>query len=322
MSLRFTVLASGSAGNASLVEAEGFGVLIDAGLGPRQLAQRLAAAGASWSAVHAVLLTHAHSDHWNDRTLVHLLRRRIPLYCHPDCQPILRAYSPAFPALEAAGLVRGFEAGRDFVAAGRLRCRALPLRHDGGGCFGFRLEGGRDLFGRAAALGYVADLGCWDEELAAGLADVDVLAVEFNHDVAMEYASGRSAHLIGRVLGDEGHLSNVQGAALVRAVLARSESGRVRHLVQLHLSRECNRPSLAREAARAVLKELAAAVEVHTARQDEPGVTLHLGAAAAARPKPRRPAAPRVLRRGAAAHPRLPGLEETNGDAAAPAIPH
>ena len=84
MGLRFTVLASGSGGNASLVEAEGFGVLIDAGLGPRQLGARLASAGRSWSAVHAVLLTHTHSDHWKDRTLAHLQRRGVPFYCHPS----------------------------------------------------------------------------------------------------------------------------------------------------------------------------------------------------------------------------------------------
>jgi phosphoribosyl 1,2-cyclic phosphodiesterase len=294
MTLRFTVLASGSAGNASLVEAGGEGVLIDAGLGPRQLAQRLAAVGASWASFHAVLLTHAHTDHWKDRTLAHLRRHRIPLYCHPDTHTTLRADSPAFRALEAAGLVRPFAAGQDFAPAGGLRCRPLPLRHDGGGSFGFRLEGGRDLFGRATALGYVADLGCWDDDLAVGLADVDVLAVEFNHDVAMEHASGRSSHLIRRVLGDEGHLSNAQGAALVRAVLARSEGGRIRHLVQLHLSRECNRPALAREAAQAVLAELSVRVEVHTTRQDEPGMTLRLGAAVPIRRRPRLFAAPRA----------------------------
>ena len=186
----------------------------------------------------------------------------------------------------------------------------MPLRHDGGGSFGFRLEGGRDLFGRAAALGYVADLGCWDDDLAAGLADVDVLAVEFNHDVAMEHASGRSSRLIGRVLGDEGHLSNAQGAGLVRAVLARSEPGRVRHLVQLHLSHECNHPSLAREAARGVLDALEARVEVHTARQDETSATLHLGAACVVRRRPRSEGMPRAARRRAGAHPPLPGLGE------------
>ena len=307
MSLRFTVLASGSGGNASLAEIDGFGVLIDAGLGPRQLAQRLAAVGASWSAVQAVLLTHAHSDHWKDRTLAHLHRRGIPFYCHPDCHPVLHTYSAAFAKLIAQGLVRPFAPWQEFALAVGLRCTPLPVRHDGGATFGFRLEGPRDLFGQGAAVGYVADLGCWDEALVGGLADVDLLAVEFNHDVAMEYASGRSPRLIDRVLGDEGHLSNAQGAGLVRAVLGRSEAGRVRHLVQLHLSRECNRPTLAREAARAVLDELAVRVEVHTAAQDEPGATLHLGAAPDG-PRKRRRWPTRRGVRPAPAQNRLPGL--------------
>jgi Beta-lactamase superfamily domain len=314
MSLRFTVLASGSSGNASLVEAGGFGVLIDAGLGPRQLAQRLAMVGASWTSVQAVLLTHAHSDHWKDSILTHLLRRNIPLYCHPDCHSVLGTYSPAFPALAAAGLVRPFAAWTEFVVPGGLHCRPLPLRHDGGGSFGFRLEGGRDLFGRATALGYVADLGCWDEALADGLADVDLLAVEFNHDVAMEYASGRSPRLIDRVLGEEGHLSNTQGADLVRAVLARSEAGRVRHLVQLHLSRRCNRPTLAREAAQAVIEELAVRIEIQTARQDEPGATLHLGAGTGRRGRSRQTVGRRGTRRPAVLQKRLPGLEELDSE--------
>jgi phosphoribosyl 1,2-cyclic phosphodiesterase len=311
MSLRFTVLASGSSGNASLVEADGFGLLIDAGLGPRQLADRLAAAGSSWSAVQAVLLTHTHSDHWKDRTLAHLCRRRIPLYCHADSHSDLQTYSPAFLELTAEGLVRPFESGEEFVVAQGLRCRPLPLRHDSGATFGFRIEGPRDLFGQAAAVGYVADLGCWDEALADGLADVDLLAVEFNHDLAMELASGRSPRLIGRVLGDEGHLSNTQGAALVRAVLGRSEIGRVRHLVQLHLSRQCNRPTLAREAAKAILDDFAVRVEVHTARQDEPGTTLLLGVVAK---RPRGLAARWIPRRRAAAQQALPGLEDSRSD--------
>jgi metal-dependent hydrolase (beta-lactamase superfamily II) len=45
VSLRFRVLGSGSGGNATLVEGGGARVLLDAGLGPRQLAERLASAG-------------------------------------------------------------------------------------------------------------------------------------------------------------------------------------------------------------------------------------------------------------------------------------
>src|SRR5262249_32307377 len=113
---------------------------------------------------------------------------------------------------------------------------------------------------------------------AAALADVDLLAVEFNHDEELERSSGRSPRLIARVLGDEGHLSNHQAAGLLRAVLARTPNGRLRHVVQLHLSRDCNRPTLARAAAQAILVERDG-VMLHTAEQDRAGTTLILGGA-------------------------------------------
>src|SRR5262249_44353543 len=160
--------------------------------------------------------------------------------CHPGHHPGLLAYSAVFPQFRDAGLVRPYQPAEEILLAPGLRCRALPVRHGGGPTFGFRLEGAPDLFGHAPSLGYVADLGTWDGRLAEELADVDLLAVEFNHDVGMECASGRMPALIARVLGDEGHLSNVQAAALVREVLSRSASGRLKHLVQLHLSRDCN----------------------------------------------------------------------------------
>jgi phosphoribosyl 1,2-cyclic phosphodiesterase len=307
MALRFTMLASGSRGNACLIQAEDFGVLLDAGLGPRQLGDRLRAAGHSWAAVQAMLLTHTHSDHWNDRTFAWLLRRRIPLYCHAAHHGALLRWSPAFPPLAEAGLVRSFTAGEELLLAAGLRCRPLPVRHDGGATFGFRLEGVPDLFGRAPAIGYLADLGTWDDELVAQLADVDLLALEFNHDVSLERGSQRSAALIARVLGDEGHLSNDQAAAFVRNILGRSAPGRLRYLIQLHLSQDCNRPALARQAARAVLDELSQETRLHTASQDTPGPQLDLDAAPARRRRPRQSA---PASRRADDHPWLPGLEQ------------
>jgi phosphoribosyl 1,2-cyclic phosphodiesterase len=309
MSMRFTVLASGSGGNASLLEVGSFGLLLDAGLGPRQLAARLAAAGSSWNAVHALLLTHTHSDHWHDRTFAHFHRRKLPVYCHAGHHTALDASSPAFTALSTANLLRPFHAGEDFALAPALWCRALPISHDAGPTFGFRFEAAPDLFGGTRSLAYLADLGSWDAELASALTDVDLLALEFNHDIALEYASGRSARLIARVIGDEGHLSNDQAAGLLREVLRRSAPGRLKHVVQLHLSRDCNRPHLALAAAQAIFNELQHDAEVHTASQDEPGATLQIGGALPRRRgsgmrRPRRPRAEKTF-----VQPWLPGWE-------------
>jgi phosphoribosyl 1,2-cyclic phosphodiesterase len=309
MSLRFTVLASGSAGNASLLQAGGFGVLVDVGLGPRLLARRLSAVGASWRDVQAVVLTHTHSDHWNDRTFTHLHRLRVPLYCHDDHHPGLLTYSPAFAALRAEGLLRPYEPGQDLRLAPGLCCRPVRLRHDGGVTCGFRFEGAADFFGQPCALGYAADLGSWGPDLARALGDVDLLAVEFNHDVGLERASGRSPQLIARVLGDDGHLSNAQAAGLVRAVLELTPPGRLRQVVQLHLSRECNRPALALAAAHVALGPLTDTVAVHTASQDKPSPTFSLGAGTNGAGRPaRRPARTKPPRAGAGLQPWLPGM--------------
>src|SRR5580658_7789170 len=127
--VQLTVLASGSRGNASLLAWRGHGWLIDIGLGPRQLAQRLSARGRSWRDVRGVLLTHTHSDHWNERTLAYLVRLQIPLYCHAEHTENLRAWSSAVTRLDAAGLVRQYDE-TPLELPGLLRCRPLKLRHD------------------------------------------------------------------------------------------------------------------------------------------------------------------------------------------------
>jgi ribonuclease BN (tRNA processing enzyme) len=312
MPLQFTVLASGSSGNACLLQLDGFGLLLDAGLGPRTLKQRLETVGASWNHVHAVLLTHTHSDHWRETTFGHLHRERIPLHCHAGHHDGLLTYSPSFAKMREVKLVRVYDS-REFVLAPGLRCRPLPLSHDCGPTFGFRFDYFDSASGSTCALAYVADLGSWDMELAELLADVDLLALEFNHDVELEQNSGRSSDLIERILGDDGHLSNSQAAALLGEILRRSPAGRLKHLVQLHLSRDCNRAELAQAAARAILADHVA-VELHTASQDEVGPTLvigpHLNGTAAV--PLNRPVANRVKTShlSISVQPLLPGMEE------------
>jgi phosphoribosyl 1,2-cyclic phosphodiesterase len=268
------VLASGSSGNATLLETDGFSVLIDVGLGPRQIATRLAAVGASWQKVNAVVLTHTHSDHWRDRTFEHLRRLKIPLFCHAEHREMLDASSAAFKALTQDGLVHAYKRERELRLCERLCCRPFELQHDSVPTFGFRFEGGGGLFGPSWSMAYAADLGSWSKELVAALADADVLAIEFNHDEHMERTSGRPRELIDRVLGDFGHLSNVQAAELLAAIMSTCANVSPRHLIQLHLSRECNRPTLAVAAVRKVVDRHD--ITVHTAAQHRVGPILSL----------------------------------------------
>lgn len=266
--VRFAALASGSSGNSALLDSGGPALMIDIGLTPRALTGRLENVGSSWDRVAAVLLTHTHGDHVSSGGLRWLARRQIPLYCHEGHRDHLAAW-PGFRALEAAGLVRPYD-DRPFLTPDGSRAEALPLSHDSGPTFGFRIEGRSGKKGRTIGVGYVADTGCWTPALADALTDVDLLAVEFNHDVAMQRKSGRPYYLIARNLGDKGHLSNDQGADLLADVLRRSRPEAIRQVVLLHLSRDCNLPKLALDAARGILRSADRRAVVHAARQDTP----------------------------------------------------
>ena len=98
-------------GNCVFVQSNGFGFLIDAGIGPRLVAlTRLAAVGATWRNVNAVILTHTHTDHWKDLTFAELAREKIPLYCCPLHHAGMTRPDGSFAQLLSGNLVKPFGA--------------------------------------------------------------------------------------------------------------------------------------------------------------------------------------------------------------------
>ncbi len=313
MTARFTVLASGSGGNASLLEVNGFGLLIDCGLPAKELTSRLATAGASWDRVHAAIISHTHTDHWSPRALSAFRQRKIALYAHPAHLDHLSLATSSLAPLHRAKLVRTYTAETILEIAPGLTGRPVWVSHDSEPTFGFRFDF-HDADGQAWSVGYAADLGCGSEELVEAFTGVDVLAIEYNHDEKMERASKRPIFLVQRVLGDQGHLSNRQAADLTRAIAARSGPMFPLHLVQLHLSEECNLPLLAESVGRNALADLAPSATVTTAKQDRPSRSIALSRHAhSPHRRATRPdvihsrltlAAPRARR-----HPVLPGFD-------------
>ena len=280
---RFEVhfLASGSAGNCTLVE-DGHGrFVIDFGLAPQAFVGMLRERGVHldysrkrnevWARrdrsapppLAGAVLTHTHSDHMQERTLRVLRENGIRLYVHEAHLGPLRL-NRDFRDLQDDGNVTVFGAD-DFAVTPATTARPLDLPHDCAGTTGFvfRHDAGA---GRRAKFTYLADLGHFRPELADEARDSDILALEFNHDLEMENASPRPRTLVNRVLGNHGHLSNDQAGQALRQIVARSRRP-PRWLVALHLSSDCNRHHLAERSARAVLDELGADTRVMVARQ-------------------------------------------------------
>ena len=253
MTFQFAVLGSGSRGNSTVVCHEGGAGLLDryrAGA-PSSRPAAAAALAATGRGSARSLLTHTHGDHVDSSTLQTLVKHGIAFYCHESHRDILDS-DAGFQQLDRLELVRHYD-----EPALPLSLRLSRRAHPGPSRWSnlrFSVECVNKRKTRAAAVGYLADTGSWSESMADSLADVDILSVEFNHDVAMQKSSGRSAALIARNLGDRGHLSNYQGAELVRSVLERSRRDKIGHLVLLHLSEQCNRPELAIHEARTAVQ--------------------------------------------------------------------
>ena len=233
--LRFRVLGSGSDGNATLVEGGGARVLLDAGLGPRQLAERLQSAGVDPASLDAILLSHEHGDH----------ARGAPAFSRKWGVPLAATRR----TIEAVGCdlarlppVLELEPG-DSHAFGRLGVRAVAVPHDAAGPVAFVVSAA------GGALGHATDLGHLSRGLVQALRECDALLVESNYDPAMLRDGPYPWSLKERILGPFGHLSNGDAARLLEKGLGES----CRQVVLAHLSRKNNHPELALLAAEEAL---------------------------------------------------------------------
>lgn len=221
---RFAWLASGSRGNAALVQADGTCVMLDCGLGLKATWARLARLGVAPEDIDAILVTHEHSDHIGGVARL-AARHGIPVHCTAGTA---RGFRERPPVVELISAHEPFEIGG-------LRVEPMPVPHDAREPCQFAFSDG------ASRLAILTDLGRPTPHVLAGLAGCDALAIECNHDAGMLAAGPYPAALKRRVGGDLGHLSNAQAAQIVAGL----DAARLRHVVAVHLSEKNNTPALA-----------------------------------------------------------------------------
>jgi phosphoribosyl 1,2-cyclic phosphodiesterase len=226
--LRFSVLSSGSSGNATYLEAGGRGLLVDVGLSCRRLRGLLARIGRDLSDVSAVLLTHGHSDHTcGVRSL--LREREVPLYAAPGV------------AEEVKGVAL-IEANEP-LDLGSLSATFFEVPHDAP-TYGLRVSDGELVSALATDLGEV------EARTLRFFQGADAVVLEANHDLDWLRRGPYSALLKRRVASPQGHLSNQQAA---EAALALAPHG-LKDLVLAHLSETNNSPIRACGTVRKALK--------------------------------------------------------------------
>lgn len=262
--VRVHALASGSSGNAYLVQAGETNLLLDAGLSQRMLASHLARFGVGAAGLEAILLTHEHVDHSGSAGA---MSRRATAPMVANAATLQAASARAEQAFATFELPTGTERG-----FGCIGVRSFAVPHDAVEPVGYVLEIGRQR------IVYCTDVGSVTPEVQAALQGATLAIVEANHDLAWLLRGPYTPDMKRRVASPTGHLSNADCADLLAQRLV--EGGPLTVWLA-HLSRVNNSPALAR---RSVLAQIAAQTTVplalEIALRDHPSVSWRSGSKA------------------------------------------
>jgi phosphoribosyl 1,2-cyclic phosphodiesterase len=246
--MRFASLASGSRGNALLVESGSTLLMIDCGLTLKALEERVAALGRDPRDIAAILVTHEHGDHV--RGVPALAKRyRIPVW--------MTAGTAASGISRTLPVTKVFDCSRP-LAIGDIAIEPFPTPHDAReSCHFTAVAGGRRL-------AMLSDAGHVTRHIRERFSGCDALAIEFNHDLDALWAGDYTRELKARIASPHGHLNNGQAAELVEAV---AHDG-LQWVVALHLSEANNTPERVRGALDLALRDRPDAI-AHLATQHE-----------------------------------------------------
>jgi len=260
VSVQFTILGSGSNGNCAYIETEHTRLLIDAGFSARQIRERLAQIGRAPETLNGILLTHEHTDHTNGLgTLCGKLP--VPIYCNRLTKEAVELQS------ETRFDFRIFSTGGSFEI-GDIHIETFSVPHDAYDPVGFMLRS------NGSNVGFLTDLGHATKLVIERVRTSNILVLETNHDMKMlQDDLKRPWSVKQRILSRHGHLSNEAAATVLEELM----SPQLKHVYLGHLSRDCNKPELARQVVSERLQKIGAThVDVQSTFQEQRCATLAL----------------------------------------------
>ncbi len=249
--MRFTVLGSGSTGNAVLISSEKTNVLVDAGMSAREILRRLGEVGVGHTQLDGILITHEHGDHAGGLRV---------LMSSVDCPVFIsRPTEDSYYDTRAGGQNGDSESSKRRAALrdrtveiestrefriGDIDFEPFSVPHDAADNFGFAAKKDGVKVATLMDFGHITDL------IKQKLEGCDAIVVESNHSRDMLRAcSVYTWDLKQRIMSRTGHLSNED----LSDWLQNDFDGSARHVVLAHLSQRANEPHLARLTAETAL---------------------------------------------------------------------
>ncbi|MBC1524993.1 MBL fold metallo-hydrolase [Listeria booriae] len=228
--LRFSILASGSSGNATLIETANQTILVDCGLSGKKIENLFGEVGRSMTDVDAILVTHEHVDHI--KGLGVLARRyEVPIYANA------KTWAAMEPSIGEINSAQKFQFDMETVKSfGSLQVESFGVSHDAAEPMFYIFHNGKKKFVMITDTGYVSD------RMKGHIANADAYLFESNHDVGMLRMGRYPWNVKRRILGDEGHVSNEDAGIAMSEVIGDA----TKRIYLGHLSKDNNMKDLAR----------------------------------------------------------------------------
>lgn len=230
MSLQYSVLASGSTGNALYIETGQAKLLVDAGLTGKALLALFDQIERTPHGIDGLFVTHEHSDHIKGVGII-ARKYNIPIYANAKTWEAMEAkigkIDPALKFHWEIGELKQF---------GDIEVESFGVSHDAAEpmFFQFAHDGKR--------LAHITDTGYVSDRMKGVIRGADAYIFETNHDIGMLQMGHYPWSVKRRILGDYGHVSNEDAAIAMSEVI----DERTKRIHMAHLSKDNNMKELAR----------------------------------------------------------------------------
>ncbi|MDQ0215381.1 phosphoribosyl 1,2-cyclic phosphodiesterase [Oikeobacillus pervagus] len=230
MGMQFSVLASGSTGNATFIETEEHSFLVDAGFSGKKMESLFSQIDRKISDLSGIFVTHEHSDHIKG---VGVLARKykLPIYANEKTWRAMDRLIGDVPTEQK--FIFNMESVKSF---GDCDIESFGVSHDAAEpmFYVFR-QGGKKLV-------LITDTGYVSDRMKGTIRDADIYIFESNHDVQMLRMCRYPWNIKRRILSDIGHVSNEDAAIAMSEVIGDN----TKQIYLAHLSLDNNMKDLAR----------------------------------------------------------------------------
>ena len=232
--MKVCVLSSGSKGNSVLIMTKNTKVLIDLGVTKSYVEDKLREIEVDPKDIKAILITHTHTDHIQGLK-VFLKKYHPTLYVNKVILHQLKDYIENFD-------YKLYEDNNFTIED--INVNVIKTSHDVKGSVGFVLENNNK------SVVYVTDTGYINKKYFNVLKNRSLYVFESNHDVEMLMNGSYPFHLKKRIIGDKGHLSNVDSSYYLSKFVGEN----TKTIILAHLSDDNNTYEKAEESLTDALK--------------------------------------------------------------------